>query len=257
MFDQYHNRERPLSQLPFWLKTGLPLAFVMQLFWHGIQPGYTVKAQPLPPPLSAQAYRLISLNEPLVVAKYLNLWLQSFDTQPGISLSYQQLDYSRVIAWLDTILALDPGSQYPMLVAAHIYGSVHNGEKQRQMTEYIYQQFLKNPQQNWRWLADAVIIARHEIKDTSLALKYASALAAQPAGSHTSIPYWAKDLKIFVLEDLDEIAAAKVLVGGLLESGEISDAYELRFLTQKIASLEKKLMKDRQDVEISTEKRYK
>jgi len=71
MFRNYFSRDRPLSQLPLWLKLGLPAALIGQILWHGLQPAITAKAQSLPPPLSVQAYRLISLDDPLAMAKYL------------------------------------------------------------------------------------------------------------------------------------------------------------------------------------------
>jgi len=52
-----------------------------------------------------------------------------------------------------------------------------------------------------------------------------------------------------VLEDMGEVEAAKILVGALIDSGEISDSYELNFLTQKIATLEQKMLRNRQSVE--------
>jgi hypothetical protein len=56
-------------------------------------------------------------------------------------------------------------------------------------------------------------------------------------------------MKIIVLEDMGEVEAAKILVGALIDSGEITDPYELNFLTQKIAVLEEKASKNRQSVE--------
>jgi len=92
-----------------------------------------------------------------------------------------------------------------------------------------------------------VIVAKHELKDLPLALKYADALAEQATGD--KVPYWAKDMKIIVLEDMGELEAAKILVGGLITSGEISDPYELDFLQNKIRVLEEKLSKSQQDVD--------
>jgi ribosomal protein S15P/S13E len=56
-------------------------------------------------------------------------------------------------------------------------------------------------------------------------------------------------MKIIVLEDMGQVEAAKILVGALIESGQITDPYELNFLTHKIEVLEEKLLKNRQDVE--------
>jgi hypothetical protein len=92
-----------------------------------------------------------------------------------------------------------------------------------------------------------VITAKHELRDMELALKYANALAEKATGEN--VPYWAKDMKIIVLEDMGEVEAAKVLVGGLIASGEITDPYELNFLENKIRVLEEKMSKTRQGVD--------
>lgn len=237
-YDHFLQKDRPVSDVPKSVRWLLLLSLVLQLTWHGFQEPVAARAKDLPPPLSTRSYMMSSLGEPIAAAKYLNLWLQAFDNQPGASLSFHQLDYPRLTQWLDTILALDPDGHYPMLVASRVYGSVKNPEKQRIMTEYVFNKFIENPNKYWRWLAHAVITAKHELKDLELALKYADALAEKANGAN--VPYWAKDMKIIVLEDMGQVQAAKILVGALLESGEITDPYELNFLTHKIATLEEK-----------------
>lgn len=241
------NKERPVRDVPALVLAALAGAFALQLFWHSQQPPLNAEIEPLSSPLAANAYRLASLGESLATAKMLNLWLQAYDNQPGISLSFKQLDYPRVAQWLDLILELDPQGRYPLLAAARIYGSVNDPARKRFMMDYVYQKFQENPDQRWPWLAYAVVIAKHELKDLPLALKYASTLNAQATGKN--VPYWARDLKIIVLEDMGEAEAAKILVGGLLESGEITDPYELRFLEERIKNLEVGASRSRQGVE--------
>lgn len=204
-------------------------------------------AEDLPLPLSTRAYVLSSLGEPIAASKIINLWLQAFDNQPGISLPFHQLDYYRLTQWLGTSLALDPRGHYPMLLAARVYGNIKNPEKQRIMTEFVFDQFNQNPNKHWRWLAHVVITAKHEIKDLDLALKYASALAEKATAEH--VPYWVRSMNIIVLEDMGQLEAAKILLGAMIDSNVISDPYELRFLLQRISALEEKLLKSRQDVE--------
>lgn len=246
----YHyflQKERPVHDVPASVKIFLLIALMLQLLWHGTQEPVVANAEKLAPPLSAQAYAMSSLGEPIAAAKYLNLWLQAFDNQPGASISFHQLNYPRITQWLDTILALDAKSHYPMLVAARVYGSIQDPKKQRIMTDYIFHKFNENPNKYWRWLAHAVITAKHEIKDNDLALKYANALTEKATGEN--VPYWAKDMKIIMLEDMGEVEAAKILVGALIDSGEITDPYELNFLTDKITILEKKSSQHQQSVE--------
>jgi len=241
------DKDRPVRDVPALVKVLLVLALIMQLLWHNTQSPVAVRAEDLPPPLSTRAYVLSSLGEPIAASKFLNLWLQAFDNQPGISISFHQLDYVRLTQWLDTILDLDPRGHYPMLVAARVYGSVQDEEKQRIMMDYVFNKFNEDPNKYWRWLAHVVIAAKHELKDLDLALKYADALAEKATAKH--VPRWAKDMKIIVLEDMGQLQAAKILVGALIDSKVITDPYELKFLTQKIIVLEEKLSKSRQSVE--------
>jgi hypothetical protein len=45
---------------------------------------------------------------------------------------------------------------------------------------------------------------------------------------------WARQMGIFIREDMGEIEAARVLLGGLLANGEVTDAAEARFLTERL-----------------------
>jgi len=247
MIRHFIEKDRPVRDVPLAVIVMLVISLSIQLLWHSQQEPIVAKAEDLPYPMSPRAYVMSSFGEPIAAAKILNLWLQAFDNQPGISIPLHSLDYDVVAVWLDTILELDPRGHYPMLVAARVYGSVSDDEKQRQMMEYIFYKFNEDPNKHWRWLAHAVITAKHELKDMQLALKYAHALAEKATGEN--VPYWAKDMKIIVLEDMGEVEAAKILVGGLIASGEITDPYELNFLQDKIRTLEEKVTKIRQDVD--------
>jgi hypothetical protein len=46
-------------------------------------------------------------------------------------------------------------------------------------------------------------------------------------------------MEIYVLEDMGEIESAKILIGGLLESGAITDAHEIQFLLDRLDRLER------------------
>jgi hypothetical protein len=45
-------------------------------------------------------------------------------------------------------------------------------------------------------------------------------------------------MRIFILEDLGELDAAKVLLGGLLASGEVTEPKEIHFLMERLKALE-------------------
>jgi hypothetical protein len=45
-------------------------------------------------------------------------------------------------------------------------------------------------------------------------------------------------MEIFLREDMGEYEAAKVLLGGLLAGGTITDSHEMAFLVQRLKQLE-------------------
>src|SRR3954467_13435229 len=101
------------------------------------------------------------------------------------------------------------------------------------MLQFVHREFLRDPNRRWRWLAHAAIIAKHRLKDMPLALRYAADIAQHaPAASG-----WARQMRIFILEDMGETQSAAVLLGGLLATGEVTDEAEIRFLTQELEKL--------------------
>jgi hypothetical protein len=233
-----HSRERSIVAVPKPALALLLIALLMQIALHSLRQPPQALAAALPSPPSQEVLRLGALGDPTVAAKVLMLWLQAYDNPPGISIPFRSLDYSRVIAWLKAILRLDERAGYPLLAAARLYGEVPVPEKQRQMLDFVYSEFSKDPNHRWPWLAHAVYIARHRLHDMQLALQYSNALAKQV--SDPLAPAWVKQMNIFVLEDMGEIEAAKVLLGGLLTSGQITDPAEQRFLTQRLEELQAK-----------------
>lgn len=215
-----------------WTLTG---ALALQIAFAALQPPPRADAQALPPLPSTPMLRAVSLGDPLPFAQMLTLYLQAFDNQPGISIPFLQLDYARVEQWLGRILELDPAGQYPLLLAAQVYAQVPDERKQRQMLEFVHARFLDDPDRRWPWLAHATIMARHRLNDQALALRYAQALRTRASGP--GVPGWARQMEIFLYEDMGEYQAAKVLLGGLLASGTVTDPHEVAFLVRRLEQL--------------------
>jgi len=228
--------ERAFGAVPaqvWWL---LALALCAQLAWKTLEAKPEARVSDLPVAPAIDVLRLAALGEPIGAAQLCSLYLQAFDTQPGISIPLGQLDYARVRGWLDRILDLDPAGQYPLLMASHVYAQVPDPQRQREMLDWIERRFLEDPDRRWRWLAHASIMAKHRLHDLPLALHYARTL--ERAISDPTVPAWARQMHIFLLEDMGEYESAKILLGGLLASGTIRDEHEARFLTERLNELE-------------------
>jgi hypothetical protein len=220
------------------------ILFALQIAWRALQVAPSAYAEALTPPPSFIAAQFASLGEPITLSGLLALRLQAFDNQPGISIPFAALDYPRVIAWLGTLLALDPNSNYPLLMSSYLYSQVPDPAKQRLMLDFTYQQFLLDPARRWRYLAHAALIAKHGLHDLPLALRYARAI--QQYANDPNIPHWASQMPIFILEDMGEREAAKIELGALLATGSISDPQEKHFLTERYLTLSTETLKSRQ-----------
>ena len=234
-------RSRPISVLPWRVIAALLAALSLQFLVHWLTPRAQARATDLLTLPSVAVLRAASLDEPIALAKMLMLYLQAFDNQPGVSIPFRDLDYTGVEQWLTKILALDPASQYPLLSASRLYGEVPIAPKQRQMLDFVHRAFLQDPNLRWPWLAHGVLIAKHQLKDLSLAATFAKDLRELATGK--DVPHWAQQMDIFIREDTNELESAKILLGGLLQSGQISDPKEWHFLNEKLKELQRKSSK--------------
>lgn len=231
------RNERPIRFVPATVLVLLPLLIIGQVYLNLRLPTPKAMAQSLPAVPDTGITRLAGFGDDTALAKYLMLWLQAFDNQPGISIPFRDLDYLRLRQWLEQILSLDPDSNYPLLSASRIYSEVPVADKKRIMLAFVEDEFLKRPLQRWPWMAHAVYVAKHQLGDLDLALDLARKIRERvPSGK---APAWARQMEIYVLEDMDEVESAMVLIGGLLESGRIQDEHELHYLKYKMEQLKK------------------
>ena len=213
---------------PLWISFLVVSALAAQLAWHAASGPARVAAETLPPAPRAAALRLASFGEAAAVSRLSMLYLQAFDLR--------SLDYARLGAWLRALLELDPRGQYPLFAAARVFAEIPDEARSRLMLEFVYEQFRLDPNRRWPWLAHAALLAKHRLHDLPLARRYAAAI-----DRHTTapdVPLWARQMEIFILEDMNEVEAARIMLGGLLASGKITDPAEAAFLRQRLEALE-------------------
>ncbi len=227
-------KQRTLNLVPKPVKWLLAGSLLLQIFVYLQLPAKPTLILELPLPPSYEQLRLFTLGDSVVAAKLGILWLQSFDQQQGRVLSYHALDYGILRQWLELLLELDPHSHYPLLLASQVYVSVGTPEKVRKMLDFVYDAYLKYPDQRWPWLLQATVLAKHRIKDLPLSLKYAQALSK--GGSN--VPIWAQEMQVFILEEMGELEQMRIVIGGMLANGQLTDPNEIKFLNERLKALE-------------------
>ena len=228
--------QRPISAVPRAILALLALGLAAQLALKAVAPPPKASAEELPPAPGIGTLRLASFGDPVALAKALMLYLQAFDYQSGTRVPYRELDYDRLEAWLARILELDPQAQYPLLAAARLYAEVPVESKQRSMLEFIYREFLRDPNRRWPWLAHATVIAKHRLHDLPLARRYAHVIQRDAVAE--DVPLWARQMEAFILEDMNELEAARLVIGGYIQAGNVKDPGELKFLEEHLKQLE-------------------
>ena len=194
--------------------------------WQLLRPAASVLERELPPAPSVQGLRLASFAEAEAASRLAMVHLQS----------YRSPDYVRLMRWLEAILQLDARSQYPLFAAARVYAETADAANSRVALEFVYRRFFDDPNRRWPWLAHAALLAKHRLKDLALARRYAQALERHATAPQ--VPAWAKQMEIFILEDMNELEAARILIAGMLASGALTDPAEIRFLQQRLEALE-------------------
>ena len=235
--------ERSFRLVPWTVFLVLGLALAAQISIRTAIPLPVPKAADLPRPPGSGTLAIASFGDPIPLAKLLMLYLQAFDYQSGDRTPFQALDYEKLQAWLSQILRLDPKGQYPLMAASRLYADVPNEAKKRQMLEFVYQEFFKDPNRRWQWLAHAAAVAKHGLKDLPLARRYAAAIQQHATGEE--VPLWARQMEIFILEDMNELETARIMIGGYIEKGLIKHPGELWTMEKRLKEIEARMKKEK------------
>lgn len=220
-----------MKRVPAWILAVLGTTLAAQVAWYAARPALQRSAGTLPPPPRPAVLRLASFGEDAAAARLVMLYLQGFDLRG--------LDYVRLTGWLRAALALDPRSAYPLFAAARVFAETPDPASSRIALEFIYQEFTRDPNRRWPWLAHAALLAKHRLKDLPLARRYAAAL--DRLTTDPDVPLWARQMEVFILEDMNELEAARIVLGGLLDRGNIHDPNERRFLESRLKELERRV----------------
>jgi hypothetical protein len=231
--------ERPVTDVPRAILAALAIALLLQVGARSLQDPPSAGASDLGPAPSAMTLKLAAFGDPIPVAKLLMLFLQSFDLQASNQIRYQAMNYDQLTQWLKRILELDPGGQYPLLAASQIYAEVPDPARQRRMLAFISEEFFTDPQRRWPWLAHAAYIAKHQLRDLPLARQFAADIQKYAHGPN--VPLWARQMEAFILEDMNELEAARIMIGGYIASGQMTDPGELRVLEERLKQIEARL----------------
>ena len=205
-------------------------------------------------PPNANLALIAGAGERAAIGYALNLYAQSFDAQAGTLLKMRDIDHYAIRQWLEQALIIEPRSSYALMLAGRVYGEMANQTEGRALLDLVHRHFSAQPNQRWVWLAHAVYVARHKLQDDQLARRYARSLREQT--DPAQVPRWARQLELFLLADLNELQAARVLLAAMIDSGQLGDEHELALISARLAQLEGRFQADQRPKDNATGLRY-
>jgi hypothetical protein len=125
---------------------------------------------------------------------------------------------------------LDPRSDFLPIIAAYYFGATRDPIDSMHMINFL-DVVGRNPdkENNWRWLAQGIYMARYRAHDNDRALEMAYKLA-EMGKENADLPLWTRHMPSFVLAAQGEKQAARDLMKAILGSAENLHRSEIRFM---------------------------
>lgn len=171
--------------------------------------------QNVPPVPSENGILVFSLGDPQFAYRFVGLMLQNLGDIGGRSTMLRDYDYNTLTKWFYLSDKLDPRSEFVPYLASYYYGAVTPPEVMRPMLAYLRDAGSREGGERWRWLAQAVYLARFGLHDMDYATTLAYELADHPS---TDMPGWARQMPAYVLNAKGDKEAAYNIMTQTLKS---------------------------------------
>jgi hypothetical protein len=176
--------------------------------WHDVR-------IPIAPAPSLSVAHALGLGDDQFFFRQGVLTITHAGTADGSVASLRDLDYSALVSWFTLLDRLDIRSSAAPVLAAYWYGYTPDKKDGREIVDYLVSRSEMDRQTGWRWLVEAVYLARYHLNDLGLALDLANRAAEADL---PNAPFYVHHLPAFIELQLGQRDAALVLLKALLES---------------------------------------
>lgn len=193
-----------------------PHARVLKPRWPGVAPA----------PSMATGL-LYGFGDKQLAYYHLALTLQNMGDVGGHVTPIKDYNMKHVAEWLRLTYAFDTKSRYAPTLAGYYFGASQEPEKLGPIINYLRVAGNSTENELWRYLAQAVYIARFRMKDQALALDLAQQLARLEG---PDMPLWTKQMPGFVMSNIGEKKASRDLFLTLLATSKNISRQEVNFM---------------------------
>ncbi len=197
------------------VKAALAAVLVLNVaFWFSIRDirSHWNNVPPVPDEKYASAY---GLGDKSFAYRLNGIMIQNLGDTGGRVTSLKDYDYGKLAKWFFLQDHLDKKSNFIPYLAGYYFSGVQEPEKFRPVLDYLEQVGNRDYGQKWRWLAQAVFIARYKLNDLDKALSLANVMAKI---NNDNMPSWARQMPAFIMSAKGEKDAAYALMLEILKT---------------------------------------
>jgi len=210
------------------------MLFTVIAVW-GYSRKITLQWDNVPPAPSVMSASAMTLGDTQMSYRFLGLLLQIYGNTGGRYTAMKNYDYNALKQWFDVLHEMDSRSEYlPFLVSYYFTAGQQTPDQLRIAVQFLEKAGVGTGDMQWRWLAQAVFLARYRLNDIQYALDLSHKLEnhADPA-----VGLWARNLPSIIMGNMGEKDAALSLSLALLkEYGATMDHREVYYLKTYICN---------------------
>jgi hypothetical protein len=190
----------------------------------------------VPKPPAELSLRASFLGDAMLAYRVWALALQNFGSSGGYNAPLKDYDYNYIGAWLDTLDSLDPNSDFAPFLAAYFFSGSQDAQGHLPIIIAYLEKAGSRPEgEKWRWLAQAMYLARHKLKDMDEALRLSRKLGDM---YRPGMPAWTLQTEALITNEIvgDKEAAYVLLKAMLATEAEHMQGPEVNFMVDYICT---------------------
>ncbi|PIR33134.1 MAG: hypothetical protein COV36_03260 [Alphaproteobacteria bacterium CG11_big_fil_rev_8_21_14_0_20_44_7] len=204
----------------------LVIFLVLQfMFWSStnqIKPNLSI----MPPFPSKEEVAALSFGDDQMYFRILALQLQMMGDTFGRTTPLKDYDYPLLNKWFLLLDTLDWESNFVPSIAAYYFSRTQHPPDVVYVVDYLEKHSMVNPEKKWWWLSQAIYLTNSVLGDKERALKYGRVLRKVK----TTIPMWARQMEVFLREDLGENEEAETVMCEIFENAADIPEFEMNFM---------------------------
>jgi hypothetical protein len=202
--------------IAFWLKS-----HTQRVIWPNV-----------PAAPSEMGIRASFLDDRAFAYRVWALAMQNFGSVGGEMQPLKNYNFNNIASWLFLLDRLDSHSNLMPILAAYYFGATQEPtpDKIRPLISYLEMVGKRPEREKWRWLVQAVYLARHRLNDMPEAYRLAQELAKV---YRPGMPAWTLNMKALIAADMgDKETAYALMLEILRDSSGALDPVEIRFMME-------------------------